>query len=165
MGRAQVRRLTPAAGSFQEQIEWRLRVASLCDGAKCRLRRTNDTAATLVVGSQELVTSSFAQATTQMVGSVTLTAGDTIELQAWSNGSAARFGRSTRFGGNRPMKSADIRRTRAARPFLVLRYDPFPVFARLQRGAREVAKHQEKPKLGQSNFQPIRLNPAITLAG
>lgn len=57
---------------------------------KSRLRRTNNTAATLVVGQMDrdltYAGSSY------LAGVVTLTAGDTIELQGWAASSTPQFG-------------------------------------------------------------------------
>ena len=60
--------------------------------SKCRLRRTNNTVATLAVGVSVHLGSSYIYSASQLVGKVVLTAGDTIELQGWCNGASAKFG-------------------------------------------------------------------------
>ena len=64
---------------------------------KCRLRRTNNTATTLAVGRGHYY-SSFYMATVSLVGSVTLAAGDTLELQGWVTAATGVFGKAVSSG-------------------------------------------------------------------
>ncbi len=76
---------------------------------KSRLRRTNNTATTLTIGESTFHHSFFGTYSV-LVGSVTLTAGDTLELQGWANGATVLFGQAASSGESEVYSSIEFTR-------------------------------------------------------